>query len=120
MRRLVVTLLPLFALALAGCGNVVPPEADSAQARELLTNVPNAWVKGGTPAEQKPVVVADPDWEEGAKLTKFAIDPSETRSGVDVVFEVKLTVQRKDGPTSDRTVNDVVAIGAQSVVLRYQ
>lgn len=121
MRRLAASLLPLFSLALAGCGSNVPPETDSAKAREQLTTTLNAWVKGSTPAEQKPVVVVDPDWEEGLKLTKYAIEPTETRSGVDPVFKVKLTLQKKDGGTAEKTVNFAVGISpTQTVVLRYQ
>lgn len=122
MRRIAVALVPFLVLALAGCGgNVLPAETDPAKGREILTSTLNAWVDGKTPDSLKPLVVNDPDWKEGYKLLKFAIDPKDERAGVDLLLKVKLTLQRKEGATTERTVNFVVAVNAtQTVVLRYQ
>lgn len=122
MRRTAVVLFPVFVLALAGCGgNVLPAETDPAKGREILTSTLDAWVAGKSPDDLKPMAVSDPDWKEGHKLTKFVIDPKDGRAGVDLLLKVKLTLQRKDGKTDEKTVNYVVGVNAtQTVVLRYQ
>jgi len=110
---------------LTGCrgGSELPPETDPARGRELLTLVLDTWVKGGAPADLKngsPAVTAyDPDWEDGARLVKYTIDPTDGRAGVDLLLTVTLTLSR-DGKTREKTVNYSVAAGSQNVVLRKQ
>ena len=120
MRRLV-RLLPLFALALVGCGgNTLPPETDPNEGRTILTSTLDAWVAGKSPADLKPTVVVDEDWSEGAKLTKYTIDAKHERAGVDLMLKAKLSLQTKDGRSQERSVNYIVGVTpAQTVVMRY-
>ena len=123
MRRLALSVFPLLAAAVAGCSptpNVLPAETPPEQGRQALKTALDVWQKGGKPADARPIVVADPDWEEGAKLTSYDVEPTNGRAGVDLLLKVKLSIQKKDGGGQTKTVNFVVGIGAQTVVLRYQ
>ena len=73
-------------------------------------------MKNGKPA----IVAYDPDWEAGHKLTKYEIDSTDRRIGVDLLLSVTLSLQRTDGKSQDKTVNFSVAIGSQTVVLRKE
>jgi hypothetical protein len=109
-------------VVLGGCNNSLPPEADPTQGREALKLVLDTWAKGGTPADLKagrPAIVAyDPDWEAGAQLVSYELDPTDRRIGVDLLVSVKLTVKKGDEKAREKTVNFSVAIGSQTVVLR--
>lgn len=119
MPRITYCLIPVL-FALAGCGGDTPPsQADAAKGREVIKTVLDAWVKGGKPEDLKPVVVNDPDWTDGYKLTKYEIDPADNRSGVDLLLKVKLSLT-KDGKSQDKSVNFVVGVGSKTVVIRYQ
>ncbi len=113
-------------LLLPGCrsGDGLPPETDPATGREALKTALDTWVNGGTMDDLKngnpPIVAYDPDWEEGAKLVKYVIDPTNARAGVDLLLKVTLTLARPNGKTQDKAVNFSVAIGSQTVVLRKQ
>jgi hypothetical protein len=107
-------------LAVIGCERPLPQETDPAKGRETLKAALDTWVKGGAPADLKPVVVSDPDWADGHKLTRYEIDPDDGRAGVDLLLKVKLTLQKKDGKTQEKQVNYVVGTNKQTVVLRYQ
>jgi hypothetical protein len=121
MPRSVICLFPLLLAVVVGCGGTpLPPEADPVKGRQALTAALDTWVKGGKPADLQPVVVVDPDWEEGHKLVKYEVDPADGRAGVDLLLKVKLTLQKKDGRTQEKAVNFVVGINTQTVVLRYQ
>ena len=124
MNRIAITLTPLI-LALTGCfGNSLQPETDPTKGRETLKTVLDTWVNGGTPADLKkgkfPIVAYDPDWEEGHKLTKYDVDATDRRAGVDLLVSVTLFLTRADGKTQEKTVNFAVAMGAQTVVTRKQ
>lgn len=115
--------IPILTLALlAGCGTSLPPETDPAAGRDVLTTVLDTWVRGGTPADLKagasPVVAYDPDWEEGHKLVKYEISPTDRRAGVDLLVAVKLTVAKGSDKPREKTVNFTVAIGSRTVVIR--
>jgi len=116
--------IPLgLALALlTGCGTSLPPETDPAAGRDVLKTVLDTWAKGGTAADLKagapPVVAYDPDWEEGYKLVRYEIAPTDRRAGVDLLVAVKLTLTKGAGKPREKTVNFTVAIGAQTVVIR--
>jgi hypothetical protein len=122
MHRFSFVLVPAL-LALSGCkDNSLPPETDTAKGREVLQTVLDAWVKGSTLDDFKKgsssIVAYDPDWEAGAKLTKYEISPDDRRVGVDLLLSVKLTLSKGDGPPREKTVNFSVGIGSQTVVLR--
>ena len=123
MRRFVLGIV-CTVLTLTGCNNSLPPETNPSAGREALKTVLDTWVKGGTIEDLKngnPAIVAhDPDWVAGHKLTKYEIGPNDRRSGVDLVLNVTLSLNRKDGKAQDKKVNYAVAIGSQTVVLRYE
>ena len=111
------------ALALCtGCGTSLPPETDPAAGRDVLKTVLDTWAKGGTPADLKagasPIVAYDPDWDEGYKLVKYEITPTDRRAGVDLLVSVKLTVAKGSDKPREKTVPFVVAIGSRTVVIR--
>ena len=115
--------IPILAFALvAGCGTSLPPETDPAAGRDVLKTVLDTWAKGGNPPDLKsgasPIVAYDPDWEEGYKLVKYEIAPTDRRAGVDLLVSVKLTVAKGTEKPREKTVNFTVAIGSQTVVIR--
>ena len=124
MHRLLLALAPA-CLLLAGCsGDNLPPATDPSKGREVLKHVLESWVQGkkmeDLKAESPPVTAYDPDWEAGHKLTKYEINPTDKRAGVDLLVSVKLYLDRKDGKPQEKTVNFSVAIGSQTVVTRKQ
>jgi hypothetical protein len=114
--------LGLALVLLTGCSNSLPPEADPTTARAALKTVLDTWAKGGKAADLRagnaPIIANDPDWEAGAKLIKYELDPTDNRIGVDLLVSVKLTLSKGDEKPREKTVNFSIAIGAQTVVLR--
>jgi hypothetical protein len=110
-----------FAL-LTGCGTSLPPVTDPVAGRDVLKTVLDTWARGGSPADLKagrsPVVAYDPDWEDGYKLVKYELAPTDRRAGVDLLVSVKLTVAKGSDKPREKTVNFTVAIGSQTVVIR--
>jgi hypothetical protein len=109
---------------LTGCGPSLPPETNPAKGRDVLKSVLDGWAQGKSMNDLKagrPSVVAyDPDWEAGHRLKKYAIDPKDSRSGVDLLVSVTLSLERPDGRPTEKTVNFCVAMGSQTVVTRKQ
>src|SRR5205814_618035 len=126
MRRITLLFPPWLLVLLAGCNTAggLPPETDATRGRELLALVLDTWVRGGTVHDLKngspPITAYDPDWEAGARLVKYTIDPADGRAGVDLLLTVTLTLTQPDGKTREKTVNFSVAIGSQNAVLRKQ
>jgi hypothetical protein len=123
--RTLIFLGALLLVGLAGCtSNSLPPETNPAEGREALKRVLDTWVQGGKPDDlrnaRQPIVTTDPDWETGHKLTKYEIDPAESRAGVDLVLTATLHLRRADGKPQEKKVPYTVAVGAQTVVLRKQ
>jgi hypothetical protein len=126
MRRILI----LFAAAVAvlpGCtgSSSLPPATDATQGREVMKRALDTWAKGGQPDDlmsaKPPVIVNDPDWSAGYRLTKYDIAPTDNRIGVDLLLRVNLTLTRPDGGTPlERKVNYSVAIGSSTVVLRKE
>ena len=48
-----------------------------------------------------PVVVGDPQWEKGMKLTSYTLESKESQIGFDVQFSVKLSLEDKSGKKSE-------------------
>jgi hypothetical protein len=123
-RTLFVSLAPAVLVA-AGCSSSsLPAETDPAKGREVLNRVLDSWVEGKPPEDLKsanpPIIASDPDWKAGAKLTKYEVDPTDGRMGVDLLLKVKLTMTGSDGKPRQKQVNYTVAIGSQTVVLRKE
>ncbi len=121
MRRRTLTIAMLL-LALAGCANQLPPQADPARGREALTTVLETWARGGAPGDLKkasPAVVAsDPDWEDGCKLIKYEIAPADGRAGVDLRVGVMLTLKSPKGKTVQRNTFYVISTHPVLTVVR--
>jgi hypothetical protein len=126
MRRVLLG-FALVVAVLPGCtgSSSLPPATDAAQGREVMKRTLDTWAKGGQPDDlmsaKPPVIVNDPDWSAGYRLTKYDIAPTDNRIGVDLLLSVNLTLARPDSGTPvQRKVNYSVAIGNSTVVLRKE
>ena len=122
MRPILLTAAAAF-LALPGCGgSSLPPPTDPARGREALKTVLETWKRGGTIDELKGanIVVRDPDWSAGAKLTGYEIAPEDNHSGADLFVAVKLALVGPDGKPREKRANFKVALGASTVVIREE
>ena len=84
------TVCLLFLVALCGCTQA-PKELplDPALARNSLQKAMEAWVEGKAPEDLKPIIVGDPDWKNGKKLTSFEIlTKEETSDGSNLHIQV--------------------------------
>ena len=105
------TLLPLLALALAGCGGT-PPPLDMAttpeKSREALVAALDAWKAGVTPAElaeRTPAVYRlDDACARGAKLTDYKLEGEPKAFGTGQSYAVTLTLQDGAKPPAARKV----------------
>jgi hypothetical protein len=110
-------------LGLAGCGSKPPlvPEVDSEEAGVVLQEVLEGWQAGKTvDAFQKsdpPVVILDPDWGRGVKLTKFEISGSGKVEDGTLLSDVKLFLQ-EGGSESEQAVRYQVTTTPNLVVKR--
>jgi hypothetical protein len=123
--RTILLLLTFGSLGFTGCrGSNLPPDTDSARGREAMKTVLETWKRGGTVEELKdakpPIVVRDPDWSAGHKLTSYEIADEDGRAGVDLVLSVKLGLVRPDGQAREKKVSFTVGIGSSTVVLRNE
>lgn len=93
-------LLPLVALALAGCSSDPPPLAMATtpeQSREVLVAALDAW-KGGATAQtlrekSPPVYFADDGLSRGHKLLDYKLDGEPKPVGTGMSYVVSLTTQ---------------------------
>lgn len=119
--------LPLLVfIGLVGCNSdtPLPPETDPAKGREALKRVLDSWKDGMTleafKNSKSGTVANDPDWAAGSKLTKYEVEPTDRRIGVDLLLTVTLFLTTPDGKHQEKTVNFSVGVGSQTVVLRKQ
>lgn len=100
---------------IAGCSGKKPPEpVDAEQARELLCDVLESWKNGDTIAALRdrspPVIVADEDWLEGARLTRFQLKDPGDLVGTNLRAQVTLHLQDRRGQNlAPRTVEYIVS-----------
>src|SRR5262249_12813272 len=110
----------LVLLAVAGCSNRQPSQADADEARAALTAALDAWKDGGSPDSLRdrkpPGDFRDAHWDGGNRLTRYVVK-SEERSGLSVRFTVELQLQHKDGTSRQRVVNYNADAG-KAVVIR--
>ena len=104
-------LLPLLALALAGCGGEPPPLAMATtpeQSRAALVAALDAWKAGVTPAElaaRTPAVyLLDDACSRGAKLTDYKIEGEPKVFGTGLSYALTLTLQDGGKPPAARKV----------------
>ena len=102
-------LLPLLALALAGCGGE-PPPLDMAttpeKSREVLVAALDAWKAGATPKEltaRTPAVYLNDDsFARGVKLTDYKIEGEPKTFGTGLSYVLTLTLQDGAKPAAAR------------------
>jgi hypothetical protein len=113
--------LALALVCLGGCGPAGKP-ADAGTARSTLERALDAW-KGGTALEDfresSGVAVVDWQWGKGTnKLVKYSIEGESKSAGFDLRFKVKLSIQDKDGKTSEQNSSYTVGTNPKLVVVR--
>jgi hypothetical protein len=99
----------LFGASLAGCGGTAAPTAaPEGEARAVLDQALGAWKEGKSPAALKEgspsIVVGDPAWEKGAKLTRFEVEGPGKAAGAEQVYTVRLWVADAQGKESEQEV----------------
>src|SRR5262245_48218261 len=93
VRRL--TLAAWGLVLLAGCEqSPAPATADRDAAQQTLDRALGAWIKGdtveGLKAASPSLVVGEPKWRRGDKLSKYEVQGSSKPSGAQREFRVKL------------------------------
>ena len=103
----------LVSLSLPGCGSPAPATvSDPAQARATLRNALDSWKNGETVdalSKKSPVVYAtDEDWQAGAKLESYTIEPNDKMFGTSLRCPVTLKIKDAKGRAVTREVAYVV------------
>jgi hypothetical protein len=119
----------LFAVALycgllTGCGSPVYQSApvDPSMALDTLTRAMESW-KEGEPVdalreETPPVVVQDFDWTGGMKLLNYEFIGEGEPVDANLIAQVKLTLEDKQGAQREKTVTYVVSTAPALTVFR--
>jgi hypothetical protein len=107
----------------SGCDSTAPPStADQDQARKTLDLALSGWQKGETVDGMKKaspsIVVGDPKWSKGAKLTKFEVKGDGKPAGAERVFAVTLWLADSDGKESSESVEYKVGTSPILTVFR--
>jgi hypothetical protein len=117
MNKLIRTSL-LAVLLASGCGTHLQAPADPDQARDALRTALDAWQRGDRPdslaGAGQGVQVNDPDWSEGCRLTRYDIAGDGKRAGIDLRYQVTLTLTDSNG---NRVRKDAVYVVGTSPVL---
>ncbi len=114
----------LAALSLAapplGCGG--PKPADPDQARATLAMALDAWRDGRTIDEvtngSPPIIVADPSWKAGFKLSRYQVAETARPAGFDLKIPVELWLQDPKGKAVQEKVKYTVSIQPSRTVIR--
>jgi hypothetical protein len=110
-------------LGLPGCGEK-PQKADPATARSALQSALDAWKVGEKLEDYQkkvaPVVVSDPQWEKGTKLTNYSLESNESQIGFDLKFSVKLSLEDKSGNKTEQKTTCNVSTSPALVVKRAE
>lgn len=114
------TLCPLLACGLSGCGQSTAPLTDVRSATLLLQRTLDAWKNGQTMAELRqltpPTYVVDDLWQQGFMLKDYRLNDEGQPFGTNVRFQVTLLGSTNNGKATERTVKYLVATKpAQSV-----
>ena len=67
-----------------------------------------------------PVVVSDPQWEKGMKLTRYDLVEGESTSGLDVKFNVKQSLEDSKGKKVEQKAAHNVSTSPAIVVKRAE
>jgi hypothetical protein len=104
----------------AGCGGQKPVDPD--QARATLAMALDAWRDGrtiddmsnGSPA----IVVADPSWKAGFKLSRYEVADNASSAGFDLKIPVALWLQDTSGKAVQEKVKYTVSVQPARTVIR--
>jgi hypothetical protein len=115
----VLTALVLAASPL-GCGGQKPADPD--QARATLAMALDAWrdgrsiddVTNGSP----PIVVADPSWKAGFKLSRYQVAETARSAGFDLKIPVELWLEDPKGKPVQEKVKYTVSVQPSRTVIR--
>ena len=122
MTKRSVLALGLCGLALAaGCGRKLDPPVEPSQAGEVLRAALDAW-KNGEPygaleKRDPPMYFNEREWEAGKKLVNYHVGEV-TRMGRQGRCSVKLTLQAKEGKTTERTIGYQIDTTPMVVIAR--
>ena len=120
----------LFAIALfcsfvlTGCWSAAYQSApvDPSMALDTLTRVMESWKEGDSVdalrQETPPVVVQDFDWTGGVKLLDYELVGEGKPVDANLIAQVKLTLEDKQGAQSEKTVTYVVSTAPALTVFR--
>ena len=108
-------------LCLAGCGGSGGGGGNELEAREALTKALDAWKAGRKADEMRnenpEVIVGDPDWKDGRRLTAYQIG-SGMFDGKNLRVPVTLTVEQP--PRGQRKVVANYIVGTRPVVTLFR
>jgi hypothetical protein len=109
-----------FAGAPFGCGG--PKPADPDQARATLAMALDAWRDGRTMDDvtngSPPIVVADPSWKAGFKLSRYQVAETTRSAGFDLKIPVELWLTDTKGKAVQEKVKYTVSVQPSRTVLR--
>jgi hypothetical protein len=110
-------------IAVAGCeSNAAPVAADEEKARKTLETAMTAWQKGETVDGMKKaspsIVVADPRWERGDKLSRFEVSGEGKPSGAERAFTVTLWLVDSRGKVAREQV--VYKVGTDPILTVFR
>jgi hypothetical protein len=110
-------------IALSGCGqNAAPVVADQGRAREILDTTLASWKKGDTVEALKKaspsVLVEDPKWKRGDKLSRFEVEGDGKPSGAERAFTVTLWLADASGKEVREQV--VYKVGTDPIVTVFR
>jgi hypothetical protein len=115
------------ALAMTGaCGCAPngrqPPPLDRIVAQKALETVLTAWKNGRRPEslreERPPIVVGEPDWEQGWHLISHRAGKTSWDDGSNQYVEMVLTLRKDAGAPMERTVTYVISTSPVITVIR--
>ena len=113
-RTALTCLFVLCALGTAGCGQSAPQlTIDPALAQASFEQFLQVWKKGGKPRDLQTasttIIVGEPDWEAGRKLTGFKILKDKQRNdGANLHMTAQLAIHSKPGRTLKHEVTYIV------------
>jgi|SRR5579875_2911277 len=115
-----VLLAPALAAAPLGCGGAKPADPD--QARATLAMALDAWRDGRTIDDvtngSPPIVVADPLWKAGYKLSRYQVAEDARGAGFDLKIPVELWLEDPKGKAVQEKVKYTVSIAPSRTVIR--
>jgi hypothetical protein len=103
-----------------GCGGQTPADPD--QARATLTLALDAWRDGRTIDDvtngSPPIIVADPSWKAGFKLSRYQVAETTQTAGFDLKMPVQLWLQDLKGKNVEEKVKYTVSVSPARTVIR--